>query len=304
MSTESAAAFVLKLSEMLVGKQVDTCIVRDALTRICEFYSFDSGLIYESDQDNCFHLKERCVSQDTNIRESFRTEEINPQYREHLAKETLSHMAKSPHASSNELKFLELFFATSLLAVSMVDANYRICGFIVLLNTQRKEKIPDAEMKTASALLHLLGKYIGIRIYQNKLSFARTTLESILDNMGIDIYVNDFFNHDILYANKSMTAPYGGISRFLGHKCWEVLFPGQCGPCEFCPQKNLSTSTAIPPRCIPGIISGLLTERGSGSSAPLSVGWTDVWRMWSAARTSPKTSGTRNLSTIWPTTTP
>lgn len=239
MSTESAAAFVLKLSEMLVGKQVDTCIVRDALTRICEFYSFDSGLIYESDQDNCFHLKERCVSQDTNIRESFRTEEINPQYREHLAKETLSHMAKSPHASSNELKFLELFFATSLLAVSMVDANYRICGFIVLLNTQRKEKIPDAEMKTASALLHLLGKYIGIRIYQNKLSFARTTLESILDNMGIDIYVNDFFNHDILYANKSMTAPYGGISRFLGHKCWEVLFPGQCGPCEFCPQKKL-----------------------------------------------------------------
>ena len=62
MSTESAAAFVLKLSEMLVGKQVDTCIVRDVLTRICEFYSFYSTDLRRSDQDNCFHLKERCVS--------------------------------------------------------------------------------------------------------------------------------------------------------------------------------------------------------------------------------------------------
>lgn len=85
----------------------------------------------------------------------------------------------------------------------------------------------------------MLGRYIGVRVYQNKISFAKNSLESILDNTGIDIYVNDFHTHKVLWVNKSMAAPYGGPSAFLGKVCWQVLFPGQDGPCEFCPQKNL-----------------------------------------------------------------
>ena len=48
----------------------------------------------------------------------------------------------------------------------------------------------------------MFGRYIGVRVYQNKLTFANNSLESILDNTGIDIYVNDFHTHDILYANR------------------------------------------------------------------------------------------------------
>ena len=36
-----------------------------------------------------------------------------------------------------------------------------------------------------------------------------------------------------------MAIPYGGKEVFEGRKCWEVLFPGQIGPCDFCPQKHI-----------------------------------------------------------------
>ncbi len=37
-----------------------------------------------------------------------------------------------------------------------------------------------------------------------------------------------------------MAAPYGGKEKFMGgQECWKVLYEGQTGPCEFCPQKKL-----------------------------------------------------------------
>ena len=85
----------------------------------------------------------------------------------------------------------------------------------------------------------LISRYIITRIGENKVKLMQVTYESIMDSTGIDIYVNDFYTHDILYVNKSMAIPYGGKEVFEGRKCWEVLFPGQTGPCDFCPQKYI-----------------------------------------------------------------
>lgn len=45
-----------------------------------------------------------------------------------------------------------------------------------------------------------------------------------MNNMGVDIYVNSFDSHDMLYANESMAAPYGGIEHFEGKKNAGRLF--------------------------------------------------------------------------------
>lgn len=45
-----------------------------------------------------------------------------------------------------------------------------------------------------------------------------------MNNMGVDIYVNSFDSHDMLYVNESMAAPYGGIEHFEGKKCWQALY--------------------------------------------------------------------------------
>ena len=75
---------------------------------------------------------------------------------------------------------------------------------------------------------------------------ASNTLGSIMNNMGVDIYVNSFDSHDMLYANRSMVEPYGGIEHFWGKKCWEALYSDKTGECEFCPKRHLIDENGHP----------------------------------------------------------
>ena len=69
-----------------------------------------------------------------------------------------------------------------------------------------------------------------------------------MNNMGVDIYVNSFDSHDMLYANASMAAPYGGIKHFEGKKCWQALYTDKTGECEFCPKRHLIDENGQPTR--------------------------------------------------------
>ena len=58
---QSGDTLVLSLAELLGGKQVDTGVIDRALAELCSAFDFDGGLIYELDQYNHLHLKERCL---------------------------------------------------------------------------------------------------------------------------------------------------------------------------------------------------------------------------------------------------
>ena len=60
------------------------------------------------------------------------------------------------------------------------------------------------------------------------------------------MYVNSHIIHDMLYANESMAAPYGGIEHFEGKKCWQALYKDKTGECEFCPKKHLIDENGQP----------------------------------------------------------
>lgn len=230
---------VLKFSRMMLSKYADSNVIAEILKDLCEHGGFDGGLIYEIDQNNDLHLKERHLQHAIDVNDCFPLSAIKPSYRRQLSEDLITAIRDRPDNTEAETQLLRLFSATSLVAVSLIDEHIRLNGLIVFFNASDALLPQDDELQRLSILLYTLKGYIGIRIYQNKLAFAQTALESILDHAGIDIYVVDFNSYDILYANKSMAEPYGGIASFLGNKCWEVLFPGQSGPCEFCPKSRL-----------------------------------------------------------------
>lgn len=238
MTDKPEDSLIWTLAELLVEKQVDTAVIDVSLKLICEAFSFDGGLVYEIDQSNLFNLKERYTPRDIRLRESFSIDEINPGFRSHMAMTIVSSIDGS-HSRENGKELLDILFASHTTIFSIVDENERISGLIVFLKTVSNRTQSGQELKRFSVLLAMLGRYVGVRVYQNKLSFAKNSLESILDNTGIDVYVNDFNTHEVLWVNKSMAAPYGGVSEFVGKTCWQVLFPGQSGPCDFCPQNKL-----------------------------------------------------------------
>ena len=236
---KDAHSLLTRLAVSLAGKQVESEAISEALGMLCEHFSFESGFVYEVDQHNRFCLKERLAPAGLCLCEAFPVDALAPGLRQQLSEEPLTVFTRSVNRDPEAQTFLDLFGAASLVAVSLVDEKFRINGWIVFVDTKKEHQLSAAEREDLEVVLSVLGRAAGVRILQNKLGFAQTSLENILDNTGIDIYLIDFFTYEILYANRSMAEPYGGVAEFLGRTCWQVLFPGQEGPCAFCPKERL-----------------------------------------------------------------
>lgn len=248
MLTDLNETLLAALADMFASKKVNSESIGRYLKLICDEFYFDCGFVYEIDQNNVFCLKEHCVSHDTPFHKDFSIESISPDMQAYLTKEPLLYIRRESAKAPHEIELLDFFFAASLAVVAVVDDSADACGFLVFAGSGAEKKLPGSQLRLLSILLNMLERNIGARTYHNKLCFAQDAFESILDNTGIDIYVNDFYTHEILYVNKSMAAPYGGKKQFMGTECWKTLFPGQSGPCEFCPQHNLIDEEGNPTR--------------------------------------------------------
>lgn len=243
MNTTNDDLLILTFVKRLMDKQVNSNVIIELLDTICQYFSFNSSAVYEINQFNQFHLKEQFSSIDNTIQSSFPLEDI---YSSLSNQDTIYINPNKSVKSLEEIQLCKHFSTNSLYLYSIVDTTKQCIGLLVFLEQPSSCPLSNEKISTLNTILSMLSKYIAPRIYENKVSFAITSLESVLDNTGIDIYVNDFNNHDILYVNKSMADPYGGIEKFIGHKCFKVLYPGQDGPCEFCPQKKLIDENVNP----------------------------------------------------------
>lgn len=246
MPQDRGNGLILSLADILNGSQVNTDVVLQSLELLCKGMSFDCGLVYETDFLEQFCLKEHYMSREITLRRQFSAGSLTSKQRLDLAHRSIFCIEEDGPLNDTERQLLKEFGATALVLAPILDAQWQAYGLVILLNAG-DEKLPSAShQQILKITLSMLARYVGVRMYQSKLIQARTALENILDNTGIDIYVNDFCNHDILYVNESMARPYGGKSQFVGKKCWQVLFPGQNGPCEFCPQKKLVDQNGMP----------------------------------------------------------
>ena len=134
----------------------------------------------------------------------------------------------------------------SLLIRQIQDSEGKIIGFIGFGDREHAISFTDEELQMIHLILGSLSKEIAVREYKEREVRASKTLSSIMNNMGVDIYVNSFDSHDMLYANESMAAPYGGIEHFEGKKCWQALYKDKTGECEFCPKKHLIDENGLP----------------------------------------------------------
>ncbi len=234
---------VLSLARVLQEKDVDNSVICKALELICADFDFDCGALYETDYATSFKLKESFGDAPC---KNFDIGKINSNYRAFLSNQPIVYIEKTEINIDDEKNILELFKANSLFAIAVTDDKLRICQLIVFTNKESEKSFCDDEKSLLFTLLSMLNKYAQVGVYYKKIILTKASLEDILDNTGIDIYVNDFNNHDILYVNKSMAEPYGGQEQFIGHKCWQVLFPGQSGPCHFCPKDKLIDENGKP----------------------------------------------------------
>ena len=166
----SGDTLVLSLAGLLGGKQVDTGVIDRALASLC---AADGGLIYELDQYNHLHLKERCLRQELTLRGSFPIDAVDAAYRSYLAQETFVWLERGQKSSAAEKALLELFAAQSLVVASVVDETLQIYGLLVFVQQSARPVPPAGTQQLLKTVLSMFGRYIGVRVYQNKLTLPK-----------------------------------------------------------------------------------------------------------------------------------
>ena len=244
---ENYNAFLLHFLERLNGCESIENKITESLTDICEYYGFKRGFIYQTDGFRYFYLKETVGKSDNILRQRFEISEMTNQHAARInGKNKPFYACRNQNTSWNDVDIVDFYKVDSLLIRQIQDSEGKIIGFIGFGDREHAISFTDEELQVIHLILGSLSKEIAVREYKEREVRASKTLSSIMNNMGVDIYVNSFDSHDMLYVNESMAAPYGGIEHFEGKKCWQALYKDKTGECEFCPKKHLIDENGQP----------------------------------------------------------
>ena len=244
---ENYNAFLLHFLERLNGCESIENKITESLTDICEYYGFKRGFIYQTDGFRYFYLKETVGNSDNILRQRFEISEMTNQHAARInGKNKPFYACRNQNTSWNDVDIVDFYKVDSLLIRQIQDSEGKIIGFIGFGDREHAISFTDEELQVIHLILGSLSMEIAVREYKEREVRASKTLSSIMNNMGVDIYVNSFDSHDMLYVNESMAAPYGGIEHFEGKKCWQALYKDKTGECEFCPKKHLIDENGQP----------------------------------------------------------
>lgn len=224
------------------------------LKDLCDSFGFGCGFVYVGTHHNNFHLQaSHKVSSTFRLETSFNlANEIGENMIQELSKSSSVMFIDAEYAKSDlEKSIRKLFDAKSMILVPTIGKDKKLIALVGLIDRRTKEKTEfvvdrratehqlEDDFIFARSIINILSNYIKMEIYRQQAESAQVSLEGTLDNMGIDVYVNDFETHEMLYMNRSMAAPYGKAEDLVGNPCWQVLYDDKTGECDFCPQKNL-----------------------------------------------------------------
>lgn len=223
--------------------------IPNILSRICNFFSYSNGFIYEADHTGRLELKEHVEEDKVRIPTEFLLSSILTPEEIEKMKHTFLYATKEKAVQANNkfaIELLSLFQMNTFLINPLLNQKGELIGIVGIGSNEKMPELSAEDLSVARSVLMVISNHVKLRVYQTQIKLARNSLSSTLDNTGVDIYVNDFLTHEILYVNKSMAKPYGGVECLMGKKCYEALYNGQTEPCEYCPQLKIIDENGEP----------------------------------------------------------
>jgi diguanylate cyclase (GGDEF)-like protein len=208
------------------------------LKETCNFFGFFCGFVYEADSGQIFHLCEHYLGYEINLIDEFSLNDVlDEQELDKMIRQTGVIIYLNTRQNTLGAKFLKIFSAQTLVMVPVIFENKNPVAFVGMMDRRRPIRLSKKEIDDTDAVLSVLAGHIKTRVYQKRLELSRISMQSILDNSGIEIYVNDFSTGEILFVNKSISDTYGG--NLLGKYCRDVFSPEALGTCPQCVKDKL-----------------------------------------------------------------
>ncbi|UQZ90096.1 two-component sensor histidine kinase [Deltaproteobacteria bacterium Smac51] len=213
------------------------------LEKACEFFLFDCGFIYEADHTGQLFKKEFITREGSYVLPGkfLLSNFLIPTEIEKFLKSYLYIQEGADSRLSPELSrtILDFFNAKTLLIVPFMSQADELLGITGMISRRHTSALSVESLARARSLFMVIANHVKMRSYHRQLENAKQSLSYTMDNTGVDIYVNDFYTHEILYVNKSMAAPYGGVENMMGKICYKAIYSDKSKQCDYCPQKQL-----------------------------------------------------------------
>ena len=230
--------FVEKLSE---SRDLDQ-LVPEVLADLCKTFDFGYAFCYEGDYTDVMTLTAShtvypgdCLHSDLPL-----VRLMGPKLLQELGEtRSVCFSGDRPADTMLAIKLGDIFKAKSLVLMTVVDDEQRVIAMAGLADRRAKVRHAKEDLQFALSIISTMSTYIKVQIYKKSADNTRRSLEATLDHMGVDVYVNDFYTHEILYVNRSMGDLYGVVENMMGKTCWKVLYENKTEECDFCPQKQL-----------------------------------------------------------------
>ncbi len=237
----------VQLLERLNACEDIYALLGDVLKELCEYFGFGASFIYQAEYTGTLYLVGSHTLYQTRLPRMLTPDrDITAAQLAQLAQtKQIAFRDNTPVSALGE-KLGELFGAKSMVLVPVADQHHTLLALVGIVDRRGETRHAAKDIAFTGAVLTTLGTYLKTQLYQQRIERTRQSLDIILDNMGVDVYVNDLDTHEVLYVNKSMAAPYGGKESMLGRPCWEALYDNAAGECPYCPKKELTGLNGLP----------------------------------------------------------
>ncbi len=237
----------VQLLEKLNACEDIYALLGDVLKDLCDYFGFGASFIYQAEYTVALYLVGSHSLYETRLPRMITPDrDISAELLAQIAQTKLVAFRDSTPKDALAEKLGELFAAKSMVLVPVVDQHRTLLALVGIVDRRGEIRHAEKDISFIGAVLTTLGTYLKTQLYQQRIERTRQSLEIILENMGVFVYVNDFDTHEVLYANKSMAAPYGGKEAMLGRPCWESLYDNAAGECSYCPKKELTGPNGLP----------------------------------------------------------
>lgn len=217
-------------------------IINGLLKDVCEHFHFGCGLVYEANQNGDFVLQEQHSVYNEKVRppSSFRLKEaLSTAEIKHLRNDKAIVIPPEEGGGYDNPRLGSMFSANSLIISPVLAEKREMVSLVAMADRRRKILLTPGSVDAAKTVLRLLSSSIRYRFFQKQVALAHSALTSVLDNLGIDVYVSDYQSRKILFVNKNMAEIYGGRDRIIGRKCYDILSGGRREACQACPHDSL-----------------------------------------------------------------
>jgi len=193
------------------------------MAEFCEFFGFGCGLIYMSDYDGNFFLKEKYaayaakkVHSTVNLKAL-----LGDEFFLSLSHKKQVFVNNETARSKLEERLCTIFDAGSLLLAPVIDSKMELMSFLCITDRRGISRLDSSHMNFAFSILYTIANNLKLVLYHRGIGRTQQSLKAILDNMPIGVCINDRQSREVLYANKLMNEKYANYDDFLSRLRFE-----------------------------------------------------------------------------------